>query len=129
MEKRTILILGDILVLGIITLIGFAAHSEINITSLSRMLTTFLPLLAGWFLSAPRLGLFETQKTAFSFLWRVPFAILLAAPLTAILRAVMLNSSALPLFTLILGGSSMIGLLIWRAFWEWKNRLKGANST
>ncbi|GEM_PF-6293776 len=42
---------------------------------------------------------------------------LLAAPLTALLRAAMLNTAALPLFALILGGSAALGMLAWRALW------------
>ena len=124
MNKRIALILGDILVMGVITLLGFAFHGEIGIASLPRMLTTFLPLLAGWFLTAPWLGFFNPQKTKYSFLWRVPLAMLLTAPLASVLRATLLNALALPLFTLILGGSAAIGMLVWRGLWGWMNRLK-----
>ena len=119
MNNRIFLILCDLLVLGIITLLGFATHGELSTASLPRLLTTFMPLLAGWFLAAPWLGLFEPQKRKFTFLWRVPFAMLLAAPLTSVLRAALLNETALPLFTLILGSSAAIGILIWRALWGW----------
>ena len=122
MNNRFILILGDVLTLGVITLIGFASHGEINFTSLPRMMTTFLPLLSGWFLASPWFGLFDTSKNNYSFLWQIPFAMLLSMPLTSILRAVMLNSTALPLFTLILGVSSTICMLIWRSLWGWMNR-------
>jgi len=47
-------------------------------------------------------------------LWRPPLAMLLASPMTAILRAAMLNAVALPLFTFILGGSAAVGMLVWR---------------
>lgn len=114
------------LTLGVITLIGFGTHGELQIASLPRMLTTFLPLIASWFMAAPWLGLFDSQKTESSFLWRVPFTMLLAAPLASVLRASLLNSSALPLFALILGGSGTIGMLIWRALWVRMNRPEGA---
>jgi hypothetical protein len=122
MENRYLLILGDSFALGVITLIGFASHGELSIASLPRMLTTFLPLLAGWFVAAPWLGLFKLQKQSYSFLWRVPLTMLLSAPLASVLRAVILNESALPLFTLILGGSTTMALWIWRGIWEWINR-------
>jgi hypothetical protein len=121
-NKRIVLILGDLLVIGVITLLGFASHGELSIASLPRMLTTFLPLLASWFLTAPWLGLFDLQKPQYSLLWRIPFAMLLAAPLTSILRATLLNASALPLFTFVLGGSATIGMFIWRLLWAWLNR-------
>jgi hypothetical protein len=43
---------------------------------------------------------------------------LLAAPLTAVLRAAMLKTVALPLFALILGGSAALGMLIWRGLYS-----------
>jgi Cu/Ag efflux pump CusA len=83
------------------------------------MLSTFIPLVVSWFLIAPWLGLFNAQITSdFKQLWRPLLAMLLAAPMTAVLRATMLNSVALPLFTLILGGSAALGMLIWRAIWH-----------
>jgi hypothetical protein len=89
------------------------------------MLTTFIPLLVGWFLIAPWLGLFDSQITSTpKQLWRPLLAMLLAAPMAAIQRAAMLNAVALPLFTIVLGGSAALGMLVWRglyAFWV-KNR-------
>jgi len=122
MKNPYLLILGDSLTLGVITLIGFASHGELSIASLPRMLTTFLPLLAGWFVAAPWLRLFYPQKQDYSFLWRVPLTMLLTAPLASVLRAVILNESASPLFTLILGCSTTVALLVWRSIWVWIDR-------
>ena len=109
------LILGDIIALAIITVVGFATHGETDISFLPRMLTTFIPLIVSWFLIAPWLGLFNAQVTSEpKQLWRPPLAMLLAAPMAAILRAAMLNAVALPLFTFILGGSAAVGMLVWR---------------
>jgi len=118
MTKQTFLVLGDIIALVIITVIGFATHGETDLSFLPRMLTTFVPLVVGWFLIAPWLRLFDLQITsAPKQLWRPPLAMLLAAPMTVILRATMLNAVALPLFTLILGGSPALGMHIWRLLW------------
>jgi flagellar biosynthesis protein FliQ len=124
MHKSTwTLIAGDILALGIITVIGFASHGETDLSFVPRMLTTFIPLVISWFLIAPWLRLFDRQVTSnVKQLWRPPLAMLLAAPMTSILRATFLNSIALPLFTLILGGSAAIGMLVWRGVWSWINR-------
>ncbi|MGB7873763.1 MAG: DUF3054 domain-containing protein [Anaerolineales bacterium] len=115
------LILGDILALAIITVIGFASHGETDLSFVPRMLTTFIPLVVSWFLVAPWLGLFDPQITSNrKQLWRPPSAMLLAAPMTVILRAAMLNTVALPLFALILGGTAALGMLVWRglySFW------------
>lgn len=119
-NSKSILIAGDILALAIITVIGFATHGETDISLLPRMLTTFIPLVVSWFLIAPWLGLFDSQITlAPKQLWRPPLAMLLAAPMTTILRAAMLNTVALPLFTLILGGSAALGMLVWRGLYLW----------
>ena len=126
MHKSTwTLITGDILALAIITVIGFASHGETDISFAPRMFTTFIPLVVSWFLIAPWLGLFNTQNISDpKQLWRPPLAMLLASPMATILRAVMLNGIALPLFALILGGSAALGMLVWRAlflFWRSKS--------
>ena len=118
MKSIYIIILGDIGVLTVITLIGFANHNELLTFPVGRMLSSFLPLLAGWFLIAPWLGLFKPKITANPHqLWRPVVAMLLAAPLTGLLRAVMLNSVVIPLFVLILGSSAALGMLVWRSLW------------
>lgn len=114
-KSKWALIAGDTLALSVITVVGFASHGETNISFLPRMLTTFIPLVLSWFLIAPWLGLFDAQITSQpKQLWRPPLAMLLAAPMSAILRAAILNSVALPLFTIILGGSAAMGMLVWR---------------
>jgi flagellar biosynthesis protein FliQ len=127
-NSKSTLITGDIIVLAVITIIGFVSHGETELSFLPRMLTTFIPLVVSWFLIAPWLGQFDTQITSEpKQLWRPPLAMLLAAPMTAILRATMLNTVAMPLFTLILGGSAALGLLIWRglySLWARKSTVK-----
>jgi len=111
----SILIFGDILTLAVVTWVGFATHGETSLDLLPRMMTTFLPLLAGWFLLAPLLRLFSPQITPDPRqLWRPVYATLLAAPLVGVLRAAMLNGIVLPLFVLILGASTALGMLLWR---------------
>jgi hypothetical protein len=124
MHKATwTLIVGDIIALAIITVIGFASHGETAVSVLPRMSTTFIPLIVAWFLIAPWLGLFNATVTSESKqLWRPPLAMLLAAPMTAILRATLLNAVALPLFTLILGASAALGMLVWRGLYFLLNR-------
>lgn len=125
MSKQITLIIGDIVTLAVITVIGFATHGKTELALLPRMLATFIPLLAGWFLIAPWLGLFDREITSTpGHLWRPPVAMLLAAPMTAVLRAAMLNTVALPLFTLILGSSAALGMFLWRSIWVQINQRK-----
>ena len=118
MKKVYLLILGDVLALAVITLVGFANHNELLQFPVERIMATFLPLLAGWFLIAPWLGLFKDEITSNARqLWRPVLAMLLAAPLTGLLRAMMLNGVVIPLFVLVLGGSAALGMLVWRTLW------------
>lgn len=127
MSTQFFLILGDIIALAIITVIGFASHGETGLSFLPRMLTTFVPLVVSWFLIAPWLGLFDARITSNpKMLWRPPLAMILAAPMTVILRATLLNGIALPLFTLILGGSAALGVFVWRGVWNWINQRRSA---
>ena len=125
MNKKTILILGDILAIVILTYIGFATHGETDISYLMRMGTTFFPVLVGWFLIAPWLGLFDEQVIVNpKLLWRILLAMVFIAPLAVILRATLLHSAAQPLFALILGGSNALGMLAWRALYLFVIRRK-----
>lgn len=126
-NSKSVLITGDIIVLALISVIGFVSHGETGLSFLPRMLTTFIPLVVSWLLIAPWLGLFDAQITSEpKQLWRPPLAMLLAAPMTSILRATLLNGVALPLFTLILGGSAALGVFIWRGGWSWVNQRRSA---
>ncbi|MEW6402614.1 MAG: DUF3054 domain-containing protein [Chloroflexota bacterium] len=118
--KKTILVPGDIIALAIVTLIGFASHGEAELSFLPRMAAAFFPLVISWFLVSPWLGLFDEQVLSNpKLLWRPALAMVLAAPMATILRAALLNSTAIPIFTLILGTTSALGMMIWRAIYAW----------
>ena len=111
---RLVLIIGDILTLGTVTLAGFASHGTVG-TAGSRMFTTFLPLVAAWFLIAPHLGSYDYQVVInWKEIWRPFWSMVLAAPMAAWLRGLILGAPILPLFVIILGGVSALGILIWR---------------
>ena len=115
MNKKSILRLGDIIAFAVLTLIGFATHGETALSFIPRMTITFLPLLLGWFLLAPWLGLFDEQVIADpKNLWRIVLAMIFIAPLAATLRGAWLGDSVIPLFALILGGSNALGIMVWR---------------
>jgi asparagine N-glycosylation enzyme membrane subunit Stt3 len=113
-RRRAILLAGDILVLAVVTAVGFASHGTLGSAG-ARMLTTFLPVLAGWFMTAPFLGVYDPQRAAdWRQLWRPFWAMLLAGPMAALLRGFWLNSPILPVFVVVLGGISALSILGWR---------------
>ena len=119
-----VLVLGDLLALLVVTIVGFASHAELNAGA--RMLTTFLPLAAAWIMVAPILGAYDfAHLSETRNLWRPCYAMLLAGPLAAWLRALMLGSAIIPVFVAVLSGIAALGILIWRLiFWSiWGRRL------
>ncbi len=116
--KQRILVVGDIVTLALVTIVGFASHGEAQTAGI-RMLTTFIPLVVAWFLIAPHLKSFEMQRTDdFNQLWRPFWAMVLAGPLAAWLRGVLLGTPIQPIFVVVIGGISALALLVWRGlFW------------
>ncbi len=112
------IILGDALALALVTIIGFATHGETDLSFLPRFLAIYLPLSISWFLLAPWFGLFQHEITSNpKQLWRPALAMLFAAPLAALLRAMVLNTAVIPIFAVVLGGSSALGMMIWRGMY------------
>jgi len=121
--KKYILVFGDTLALAILTLIGFAAHRETDLSFLPRMAATFFPLTIAWFLLAPWFGLFQPEITSNpKQLWRPLLAMLFAAPLAGLLRAIILNTAVIPIFAIILGATSALGMILWRGLYFLANR-------
>jgi len=115
MNKKSILIPGDMLALALLTVIGFATHGETGVAFLPRMAAAFFPVMVGWFILSPWFGLFDEQVIASpKNLLRIPLVFLFAAPLAVMLRAAWLNSAGIPIFTLVLGGTNTAGMMVWR---------------
>ena len=113
-RERIILIAGDIITLGIVTIFGFASHGTAGSAG-SRMLTTFIPLVAAWFLIAPFLKVYDPQVVReWREIWRPFWSMVLAAPMAVWMRGMILDAPILPLFVIILGGVSALGILLWR---------------
>ncbi len=118
--NRPVLILGDLLVIAMITLIGFASHGEANVTVLPRMAAVFFPLAVSWFVLAPALGLFQPETIANPRqLWRPALSALFAAPLATIVRGFLLNQPVIPIFAVVLATTCALGMVIWRVIWYW----------
>ncbi len=118
MNKRSILIAGDILAILIVTVIGFATHGEADLSFLPRMAAAFFPLTIAWFLLAPWFGLFQMEIISNpKQLWRPVLAMLFAAPLAAILRGLLLNAPIIPIFAVVLASTSAFGMFLWRGIY------------
>lgn len=118
MNKRTILIVGDIFAFVVLTVIGFATHGETDVSFLPRMAAAFFPLVFAWFVLAPWLSLLDEAVINFpKNLLRIPLAFLFVAPLSVVLRGAWLNAPVLPLFVLIFGGSNALGMMVWRGLY------------
>ncbi len=79
------------------------------------MLSTFIPLVIGWLLIAPYLGVYKLAIIRDPRqLWRPFWAMILSAPMVAWIRGVWLQTPILPIFVVILGGISALALLVWR---------------
>lgn len=114
-KNKTILALGDVAALAIVTFIGFATHDETGLSFLPRMMITFIPLLIGWFLLAPGFGLFnsETYSDAKQ-LWRPVLVMVFAGTFAVVLRGIILNAPIIPIFGVVLSATSALGMAIWR---------------
>jgi hypothetical protein len=119
-SRRTALtgmLIGDIVCALILSLIGFYTHYG-RIEGW-RWLTTFVPVLVGWFAIAPWLGVYSAvydRRPTQS--WRAGLSAFLAAPLAGWIRGAWLNTPILPLFILVLGLTDAFGFLIWRFLWS-----------
>ncbi len=116
-KRKVFLLAGDLITLVLVTLFGFASHNQLG-TAGTRMLTTFIPLLAAWLLVAPHLGAFDPDRAADARqLWRPFWAMVLAGPMAGWIRGVMLNALVSPLFVVILGGVAALAVLGWRVIY------------
>ena len=116
--NKSLLILGDLLAIALVTIIGFATHGEANVSFAPRMAALYFPLVISWFLLAPALGLFQREITSTpKQLWRPALAMIFAAPLAAILRGFILNAPVIPIFAAVLASVSAFGMVLWRALY------------
>jgi FlaA1/EpsC-like NDP-sugar epimerase len=126
--QRTV-IAGDVVVLVLLTVAGFAAH--VTLDALGRMVVTTAAALLAWGAVAPFMGIYSEAVIADPrAVWRVGWAWLLAAPLATFLRGVALDRD-IPwqfiLVTILLNGFALVA---WRVVHGWvQARRYGAGST
>ncbi len=113
-----ILILGDLFAIAIVTFIGFATHGESGSSFLPRMAAIYFPLSIAWFVLAPFTGLFQQETISNpKQLWRPALTAFLVAPLAAVLRGFLLNAPIIPIFAVVLGVTTAVGMVLWRSIY------------
>src|SRR5690349_17062376 len=120
--KKSILVIGDILAILIVTMIGFASHGEAGLSFIPRIAAIFFPLAIAWFVLATLLHLFDQENTSLNQLWRPVLAMIFAGPLAVVVRGLLLNAPVIPIFAVVLSATSAFGMLIWRGIFLFVNR-------
>jgi hypothetical protein len=119
----SILVVGDLLAIALVTLIGFATHGEADVSFLGRMAAFYFPLSISWLLLSPALGLFQIDKASdIKQLWRPALAGLFAAPFAAMLRGFLLSAPIIPIFAAVLAATTALGMVLWRVMFLFWNR-------
>lgn len=117
------ILLGDAAALALTTTAGFATHGETDLSFLPRFLAIYLPLTLAWILLASPLQLFRPViASTLKQIWRVPLVMLFAAPLAVAVRSLILQTDIVPIFIVALGGTSALGIMLWRIAYHLFNR-------
>jgi len=107
-------VVGDVVVLIVLTVIGFASHSTLDETW--RLLVTTVGVLVAWAIVGPWFGVFSTQVlTRRLAVWKVALAWAIAAPVAGFLRGLVLDLSVSATFILVTIAVNGAALVIWRA--------------
>jgi hypothetical protein len=122
-KAQITLLVGDVVIILLMTLYGFFSHQMLPTVG-TRLWSTFVPWVFAWLLVAPNLGAFNKEKvTQPRQLWRPFWAMILASPIGGFLRALWLSENTTPLFVVIFGGFCALGILAWRAiYWFVRSR-------
>jgi len=116
---RITLVIGDGLCYLMITVVGFMSHDTLSVSSIDRLLITFLTFFVAWLLISPWLGLFRREiLVSREGLWRPALAAFLAAPMGGWLRSIMLGTPMLATFTLVMALISALVFTLWRVLFR-----------
>lgn len=114
-KQSLILWAGDLVVIALVTLVGFASHGELFDAGW-RMLTTFVPLTAAWLVVGVPAGLLNVERALrVDQLWRPFWGMVVAGPMAVLLRSLFLElQPVIPVFGFVIMGVSAVGMLSWR---------------
>jgi len=115
---------GDILVLIVVTVAGFATH--LTLDAVGRLIVTAVTALIAWAAVAPFLRVYDSDVLATpGSVWRVGWAWLVAAPLATFLRAIALDRDIpwpFVLVTILLNGFALAAWRIAFGWWQVRSR-------
>ena len=100
--------IGDAVVLGAATVVGFLTHGTIG--DAGRVIVTITAFLAAWFWAELLTGAYRADTAV----WRVVAAWSLAAPLGAALRALALGIPVTPIFVVVTIAVNGAAVGLWR---------------
>jgi len=125
--RQKAVIAGDVGVLFLLTLAGFATH--LTLDAFGRMTVTFLGALLAWAAAAPFLGVYNDDVIDVPrSVWRVAWAWMLAAPLATFLRGAALDRDIPWVFVLVTIGVNGFALVAWRIAYGWWSSRRGSIS-
>jgi hypothetical protein len=105
---------GDVVVLFVLTLIGFVTHSTLD--EIGRLVVTTLGVLAAWAIVGPWFGVFSTTVlTRWIAVWQVALAWAVAAPVAGFLRGLLLDVNVSATFILVTIAVNGAALVVWRS--------------
>ena len=113
--KASVVLVGDLIAIAIVTIIGFATHGETTLAFLPRMAVLFFPLSIAWLVLGPWFNLFraaEISKPAH--LLRAALAMVFVVPAALLIRGLALGTPIIPIFGLVLTSVSAVGIVVWR---------------
>lgn len=110
---RIAAIVGDSLVLAVLTIVGFAMHETLG--AASRLVVTIGAFLVAWLWIAPWFGSFRLDVIGDPRrVWRILAAWVAAASFGSVLRGLVLGLTVSPIFVVVMTAVSGAGLLVWR---------------
>lgn len=116
-REQAILLLGDTLVLALVTLYGLGIHETLSSAG-TDIWRTLVPWLAAWLLVGRHVGVFEVQGLSLRHaLGRAFWGMILASPVAGFLRAAWLGKDVVVVFVVIFGGISALSVTAWRGLY------------
>jgi hypothetical protein len=117
-QRTGILLAGDLIALLVFAAIGRRSHGEAaGLAALAEIATTAAPFIGGWLIAAPLLGAYRKELVAdpAGIAKRTALAWLVALPIGALLRALMIGRWSPPSFYVVTFLVVLVLLCGWRA--------------